>query len=295
MELGHVALEWGSPCASGVLLNPDGLWAQFTIYPYPAQSEPHLFLSNLQSHGIHLVPMGGFSTGMNYAVLQHSPLTCPLLNPSLPLLETSLPSWLGLLISSPPVEMGCVVRTLRSSPITTALLLPQSPLPSHGCLLTPEPCSCVGICSPPPQCVIFHLMICLIHSHTLASAFLAFLSLGTVAGSLGPRPMPASLWILDVIETLQPFPQLSAPQPLCDLSSLPLHNPPGSTPFCLPTHLRVLHDASFQCCFPIPHGRSHLCFLPASLEKPHSWGKSTSPLPSANQLLHNRTLCHRRQ
>ena len=130
-----MALEWGSPCASGVLLNPDGLWAQFTIYPYPAQSEPHLFLSNLQSHGIHLVPMGGFSTGMNYAVLQHSPLTCPLLNPSLPLLETSLPSWLGLLISSPPVEMGCVVRTLRSSPITTALLLPQSPLPSHGCLL----------------------------------------------------------------------------------------------------------------------------------------------------------------
>lgn len=46
MELGHVALEWGSPCASGVLLNSDGLWAQFTIYPYPAQSEPHLFLSN---------------------------------------------------------------------------------------------------------------------------------------------------------------------------------------------------------------------------------------------------------
>ena len=55
---------------------------------------------------------------MNSAVLQHSPLTCPLLNPSLPLLETSLPSWLGLLISSPPVEMGCAVRTLRSSPIT---------------------------------------------------------------------------------------------------------------------------------------------------------------------------------
>ena len=43
---------------------------------------------------------------------------------------------------------------------------------------------------------------------------------------------------------------------------------------------------------PYPHGRSHLCFLPASLEKPHSWGKSTSPLPSANLLLHNRALCH---
>ena len=58
MELGHVALEWGSPCASGVLLNPDGLWAQFTVYPYPAQSEPHLLCQTLrlQPRGIHLVP-----------------------------------------------------------------------------------------------------------------------------------------------------------------------------------------------------------------------------------------------
>lgn len=103
MELGHMALEWGSPCASGVLLNPDGLWAQFTIYPYPAQSEPHLFCQTLrlQPRGIHLVPMGGFSTGMNSAVLPHSPLTCPPLYPCLPLLETpSPPAWGCFLPSS---------------------------------------------------------------------------------------------------------------------------------------------------------------------------------------------------
>ena len=213
---------------------------------------------------------------MNSAVLQHSPLTCPLLNPSLPLLETSLPSWLGLLISSPPVEMGCAVRTLRSSPIThcppvAPVTIAQSRLfvDTRALQLCWDLLATSSVCH---QAV----RICLIRSHTLASAFLASLSLGTIAGSLGPRPMPASLWILDVIETLQLFPQLSAPQPLCDLSSLPLHNPPGSTPFCLPTHLRVLH-VLFQCCFPIPMGALISAFFQQVWKSPIP-GASLPPL-----------------
>lgn len=131
--------------------------------------------------------------------------------------------------------------------------------------------------APPPQCVIFHLMICLIHSYTLAAAFSASLSLQTIAGSVGPPAMPASLWILDIIETLQPFPQLSAPQPLCDLSSLLLHTHPGSTPFCLPTQLRVLRDPSFQCCFPIPMGALISAFLQQVWKSPIP-GASLPPL-----------------
>lgn len=159
----------------------------------------------------------------------------------------------------------------------TALLLTQSPLPSHCCLLTPEPCTCAGICSPPPRCAVFHLIICLIRSYTLASAFLASLSLGTIAGSLGSRLTPASLWILAVIETFQPFPQLSALQPLCDLGSLPLHTPPGTTPFCLLTQLRVLCDASFQRCFPIPMGALISAFLQQVWKSPIP-GASLPPL-----------------
>ena len=136
-------------------MNPDGLWAQFTIYPYPAQSEPHLFFCQtlrLQPHGIPVVPMGGFSTRMDSAVLQRSPLTCPLLYPCLPLLETSLPSCLGLLISSPPVEMGCVVRTLRSSPIPHCP--PVAPVTVAQSLLFVDtlPCTCAGICSTSSVC-----------------------------------------------------------------------------------------------------------------------------------------------
>lgn len=209
-------------------------------------------------------------------MLQHSPLTCPPLYPCLPLLETSLPSCVGLLF---PPSSGDGVCSQHSGPLQspTALLLTQSPLPSHCCLLTPEPCTCAGICSPSPRCAVFHLIICLIRSYTLASAFLASLSLGTIAGSLGSRPMPASLWILAVIETFQPFPQLSAPQPLCDLGSLPLHNHPGTTPFCLPTQLRVLCDASFQHCFPIPMGALISAFLQQVWKSPIS-GESLPPL-----------------